>query len=140
MKPLRLAASLLLLFSAIPPSQAAAPNLPDDSDREGWNRLVDQFAECSAVYNIAAASPKVHQKGPADYRELANHALVAGSFSAQHIGLTDNYLESIYSVKFAHWENIAKYGSQPGKLFEKVDQCLADWLPVQTHLVGALRQ
>lgn len=139
MKSHHRAAPLLLLISTITPSYAA-PSIPDSADKEGWNSLIDQFAECSAVYNIAATLPDIPEQGPAAYRELANHALVAGSYSAQRIGLNDSYLESIYSVKFSHWQVLANDSAYPAKLLEKTRQCLAEWHPLQNELVGDLRK
>lgn len=137
MKPHRFAA--LLLLACTTTGLHAEPSLPADDNKEEWNRLVDLFAECSAVYNHAATLKEMPAKGTATYRELANHALIAGLFSAQRLGLSDSYLESVYTVKFARWEKSTLDKTQANDVLLKADQCMADSLALQVQLVETLR-
>jgi hypothetical protein len=138
MKPLRTATLFLITCLAITPLHAET-TLPAPDNREAWNRLVDLFAECSAVYNLAATLKEAPDKSSTTYRELANNALIAGIYSAQRLGLSDSYLESIYSVKFGVWQTTANDKSQSGKILNKADQCLSDTLAIQNELLGNLR-
>jgi len=138
MKSLHTAALFLITCITITPLHAES-TLPAKEDREGWNRLIDLFAECSAVYNIAATVKEAPEKGGATYRELANNALVAGIFSAQQIGLSDSYLESIYTVKYRLWEASTTDKTQAGSLLAKAEQCIADSLATQDELLGTIR-
>lgn len=139
MKQLRTAALFIITCLAVSPLHAET-TLPAPDNREEWNRLVDLFAECSAVYNLAATLKEAPAKGGTTYRELANNALVAGIYSAQRLNLSDSYLESVYSVKFRLWQTTADDKGQAGKIFTKVDQCLSDSLAIQNELLGNLRE
>ena len=134
MKPHHTAALALLACLLSSPLHAEPP-LPAADDKQGWNRLVDLFAECSAVYNLAATLRESPDTGDITYRELANGALIAGLYSTHRLGLSDSYLESIYTVKFNQWQPAVNNG-----LLAKADQCLADSLVLQNQLVGDLRE
>lgn len=138
MKSLRTAALSLVTCLAVTPLHAETA-LPAPDNKEEWNRLIDLFAECSAVYNLAATLKEAPDKSSITYRELANNALIAGIYSAQRLGLSDSYLESIYSVKFELWQTTANKG-QSGKVLLKADQCLGDSLAIQNELLGNLRE
>lgn len=129
------ATALVLLACLLGAPLHAEPPLPAADDKEGWSRLIDLFAECSAVYNLAATLRESPDQGGMTYRELANGALIAGLASTQRLGLSDSYIESVYTVKFNQWQSGAKDG-----LLAKADQCLAESLTLQNHLVGDLRQ
>ncbi len=126
----------LLTISFIP--AYAESKLPNDKD--GWHRLGDQLAECSAVYNVAATLKESPAQGTSSYRELANNALIAGMYSTEHAGLSDSYLESVYTSKFNSWNGTIKDKKQAGKVFTKADQCLSETLTLQNQLVGTLRE
>lgn len=114
--------------------------LPADGDREKWHEFIDMFAECSAVYNIAATI----KSGPGQpvtgsYRELANNALISGMLSAEKSGLNEDYLESIYSVKLGLWQHTVKVPAQRDQLFVKADYCITTALPYQSAIIATLR-
>lgn len=137
MKSFRITLCALLVSTITTPLHAA--DLPAPADQEGWNRLVDLFAECSAVYNLAATLKASPQRADTTYRELANNALVAGVYSSQQIGLGDNYLESIYTVKYNLWQPLTSDKAQAAKLLVKAEQCMSDSLAMQNQLVSDLR-
>jgi len=138
MKSLRITLCALLACGITMPLHAASIPAPDDN--EGWNQLVDLFAECSAVYNLAATLNAAPPQADTTYRELANNALVAGVYSSQKIGLSDNYLESIYLVKYNLWQPEASDKKRAPRLLGKAEQCLVDSLAVQNQLVSDLRE
>jgi len=138
MKSLRHSMLFLLALLATAPIHAES-TLPNDSDKNGWHQLSDLFAECSAVYNVAAKLKNAPAQGNSSYRELADNALIAGMHSTTRAGLDENYLESTYSAKFNLWQESSKDKAQAAKLFTKADQCLKDSLSLQNQLVGALR-
>lgn len=139
MKPLRSAILFLFTCYAMTPLCAEA-RLPADNNREEWNLFIDMFAECSAVYNLAATLRESPEKEKTSYRDLANHALIAGLYSAQKLGLGENYLESIYSVKFRNWEKSLKDKKQAEKLLTKAEHCIVDSLPLQEQVIENLRK
>lgn len=138
MKPLRQAVLVLFAFYIAAPALAEV-KLPVDGDKSGWQKLTEQFAECSAVYNIAASIKESPEKGGPTYRELANNALVAGSYSAEKIGLGDSELESLYTQKFDLWNSAAQDKSQSSKILNKAETCMTDSLAIQNQLVDILR-
>ena len=140
MNTLHHAVLVLLAVVAVTPAHAEM-KIPVNSDKEGWRQLTDQFAECSAVYNVAATLRESPEKVGTTYRELANNALVAGSYSAQHVGLSDSDLEAIYTQKFEQWQKTAAQDkAQAGKLLGKAEQCVKDTLATQNQLITILRE
>ncbi len=134
-----IAASLFFACLACAPLHAE-PSLPASDNKAEWNRLTDMFAECSAVYNIAATFKETSAKAGVTYRELANNALIAGMYSSQMLGLGDSHLESIYSDKFNVWEAVAKDKTKSGNILGKAEQCVAESLAMQNKLLDKLRE
>lgn len=132
-------AVLALLVTTLNPAAHAEASLPESGDKEGWQNLAHLFAECSAVYNLAANLAQAPQKGPAPYRELANSALVAGIFSSERAGLSDTYIESIYSVKYGLWQESLREKAKHAALLGRAEQCINETNAYQNQLVGTAR-
>jgi hypothetical protein len=127
-----------LLLTAV--TAHAAVELPADNNKEKWNEFVNTFAECSAVYNLAATLKTAPEQGSTStYRELANGALIAGIMSAEKLGLREDHVESIYTAKFNQWQNVIKDKSKHSQLFDKADQCVSTMLPYQNVIIESLR-
>lgn len=137
MKHLQLAAFTLFACTLFPTAYAETP-LPKSDDKAQWLQLGQLFAECSAVYNLAATLKEAPDNGPAPYRELANSALVAGISATEHAGQTVAHLEAAYSAKYALWEKrLKKMGKS--SVLSRADECLAESLTQQNQLVGTVR-
>lgn len=132
-------ASLALLACTLFSLAHAEGSLPEVDNKEAWQQLAHRFAECSAVYNLAAVIKETPDNESSSYRELANQALVAGLSSSERAGLSDAYIESIYSVKYSLWENRLTDKKQNGALLNQAQQCLKETLDSQNILVGSVR-
>jgi hypothetical protein len=121
-------------------SAAAEVELPSDNNKEKWNEYLNTFAECSAVYNLAATVKTAPEQGTTgSYRELANNALISGIMSAEKLGLHDDYVESIYTTKYGIWQKVVNDKARRGQLLEKADLCVSTALPYQNLIIQSLR-
>jgi len=115
--------------------------LPADNNKDQWNNFINSFAECSAVYNLAATMKVAPEQGTTvTYRELANNALVSGIVSAEKIGLHEDYVQAIYSTKYGMWEQVKKDKAKSGELITKADDCVKNTLPYQSIIIESLRK
>lgn len=137
MKSLHTVVFALFICTLFPAAYAETSSLPQSGDRDKWRQLGQLFAECSAVYNLAATLKEAPDNTPTPYRELANSALIAGIYSTEQGGQTVTYLESFYKMKYDEWEQSLQ--GNTSKLLSRAQKCLDESLALQNQLVGTVR-